>query len=68
VIVLNERGRVVGAVVDSVSDVLALAQDQIKPAPEMSSTVEGSHIIGFGCVNTAVGRSLVAGGRAWPAA
>ncbi len=37
VIVLNIKGRVVGAVVDSVSDVLELARDSIKPAPEMSS-------------------------------
>jgi purine-binding chemotaxis protein CheW len=44
VVVVNVRGRVVGAVVDSVSDVLALEQDQIKPAPEMNSTVEASHI------------------------
>ena len=51
VIVLNVRGRVVGAVVDSVSDVLALGQDQIKPAPQMNSTVEASHITGIGCVN-----------------
>jgi len=52
VIVLNVRGRVVGAVVDSVSDVLALGQEQIKPAPEMNSMVEASHITGIGCVNT----------------
>jgi len=51
VIVLNVRGRVVGAVVDSVSDVLALGADQIKAAPEMNSTVEASHIIGIGCVD-----------------
>jgi purine-binding chemotaxis protein CheW len=51
VVVVNVRGRVVGAVVDSVSDVLALEQDQIKPAPEMNSTVEASHITGIGCVN-----------------
>jgi len=50
VIVLNVRGRVVGAVVDSVSDVLALTHDQIKPAPGLNSTVEASHITGIGCV------------------
>ncbi|MEP7295595.1 MAG: chemotaxis protein CheW [Burkholderiales bacterium] len=50
VIVLNVRGRVVGAVVDSVSDVLALGADQIKAAPEMNSTIEASHVIGIGCV------------------
>lgn len=52
VIVLNVRQRVVGAVVDSVSDVLALRRDQIKAAPEMNSTVEPSHITGIGCVDT----------------
>src|SRR5499427_10152371 len=34
VIVLNVLERVVGVVVDSVSDVLALGADEIKPAPE----------------------------------
>src|SRR5689334_15386630 len=38
VIVLNVRGRVVGAVVDSVSDVLELGKGEIKPAPELNSS------------------------------
>lgn len=38
VIVLNIQGRVIGAVVDSVSDVLALQHDEIKPVPEMNAT------------------------------
>jgi purine-binding chemotaxis protein CheW len=38
VVVLNVRGRVVGAVVDSVSDVLALGKDHIKAAPELNSS------------------------------
>ena len=50
VIVLNVRGRVVGAVVDSVSDVLELGRDHIKPAPEMNSSVDTSFITGIGCV------------------
>ena len=50
VIVLNVKGRVVGAVVDSVSDVLELAQDTIKPAPEMASAVDASFITGIGSV------------------
>ena len=37
VIVLNLRGRVVGVIVDSVSDVLQLDRDHIKPAPEMTT-------------------------------
>ena len=39
VIVLNVKGRVVGAVVDSVSDVMQLAEQMIQPAPEMSSSI-----------------------------
>ncbi len=51
VIVLNVKGRVVGAVVDSVSDVLELAPEQIKPAPEMSASIDGSFITGIGSVS-----------------
>ncbi|TSE20883.1 Chemotaxis protein CheW [Tepidimonas alkaliphilus] len=51
VIVLNVKGRVVGAVVDSVSDVLELPRDQIRPAPEMaSSTVDTAFITGIASV------------------
>lgn len=50
VIVLNVRGRVVGAVVDSVSDVLELNREQIKPAPELSSSIEAHYITGIGAV------------------
>ena len=52
VIVLNVRNRVVGAVVDSVSDVLELAKEAIRPAPELSSTsVDTSFITGIGAVS-----------------
>jgi purine-binding chemotaxis protein CheW len=47
VIVLNVRGRVIGAVVDSVSDVCELGGDTVKPAPAMSSTVDLSFITGI---------------------
>lgn len=51
VIVLNVKGRVVGAVVDSVSDVLELARDAIRPAPEMSSaSVDTAFITGIASV------------------
>lgn len=50
VIVLNVKGRVVGAVVDSVSDVLELPRDQIKPSPDMSSNMDGSFITGIASV------------------
>ncbi len=51
VIVLNVKGRVVGVVVDSVSDVLELPREQIRPAPEMtSSTVDTAFITGIASV------------------
>jgi purine-binding chemotaxis protein CheW len=52
VIVLNVRGRVIGAVVDSVSDVLALSADSIKPAPDMHASVYARHILGMGCIKS----------------
>jgi purine-binding chemotaxis protein CheW len=55
VVVLNVKGRVVGAVVDSVSDVLELGTDQIKPAPELSSSIDASYITGIGAVKSGQG-------------
>ncbi|MFM9916612.1 MAG: chemotaxis protein CheW [Rhizobacter sp.] len=52
VIVLNVHKRVVGVVVDTVSDVLALDADSIKPAPEMNSSVNASYIMGIGCITS----------------
>ena len=40
----------VGAVVDSVSDVLALGGDAIRPAPGMNATIDTSFITGIGSV------------------
>ena len=50
VIILNIGGRVVGMVVDSVSDVIALEPGQIRPAPEFASTVDTDFILGLGTV------------------
>ena len=47
VIVLNVHGRVVGAVVDSVSDVLELSHEQINAAPEMNTSLDTSYITGI---------------------
>ncbi|MBA4175860.1 MAG: chemotaxis protein CheW [Leptothrix sp. (in: Bacteria)] len=52
VIVRAVRGRVVGAVVDSVSDVLALSADSIKAAPETAGSVAACPIMGMGCVKS----------------
>jgi purine-binding chemotaxis protein CheW len=59
VIVLNVRGRVVGAVVDSVSDVLELGQDSIKPAPEMSSAIDIGFITGIASPKTEGGERML---------
>ena len=52
VIILNIASRTVGMVVDSVSDVLGLADDQIKPAPEFNGAVDASHITGLGTIRS----------------
>jgi purine-binding chemotaxis protein CheW len=48
VIILNVANRVVGVVVDSVSDVMELASDQIREAPEFNGAVGSNHIMGLG--------------------
>nr|WP_297357772.1 chemotaxis protein CheW [uncultured Caldimonas sp.] len=50
VIVLHVAGRVVGAVVDGVSDVLEIAPDSVRAAPEISSAVDAGCILGLGQV------------------
>jgi purine-binding chemotaxis protein CheW len=47
VIVLNVKSRVMGVVVDSVSDVLELNPADVKPAPEVSSSMETRFIKGI---------------------
>ena len=51
VIILNVASRVVGIVVDGVSDVIALTADQIKPAPEFSAALDTQYITGLGTVD-----------------
>jgi purine-binding chemotaxis protein CheW len=55
VIILNVANRVVGAVVDSVSDVLELKPEQIKAAPEFNSLLDASYITGLGSVKSGSG-------------
>lgn len=47
VIILNIAGRVVGMVVDGVSDVIALANDKIRPAPEFGAILDTDYIDGL---------------------
>lgn len=50
VIILNVAGRVVGAVVDSVSDVIPLTTAQIRPAPDFSGSFDTKYILGLATV------------------
>jgi len=56
VIILNLQERVVGIVVDSVSDVMELTPEQVRSAPDMDSAIDASCIIGLGSVG---GRMLI---------
>ena len=51
VIILNMAGRVMGIVVDGVSDVTTLGADQIKPAPDFSASLDTSYVIGLGTID-----------------
>ena len=51
VIVLNIGGRVMGMVVDSVSDVITLKPEQIRPAPSMASVLDTEYLMGLGTLD-----------------
>jgi purine-binding chemotaxis protein CheW len=48
VIILNLRQRIVGIVVDSVSDVLQLAAEDFREAPEVESMIGSDAVLGLG--------------------
>ena len=50
VIILSVAKRVVGIVVDAVSDVITLAPNQIRPAPEFGASLDTRFITGLGTV------------------
>ncbi|RYE67667.1 MAG: chemotaxis protein CheW [Oxalobacteraceae bacterium] len=50
VIILSIAGRVVGMVVDSVSDVTTLQPEQIRPAPQMGCALNTDYLVGLGTV------------------
>ena len=50
-IVLNVDERVVGIVVDSVSDVVPLAEDQVRATPEFGAAVDTRFIAGIGTLD-----------------
>jgi purine-binding chemotaxis protein CheW len=51
VVVLNLAHRTIGIVVDSVSDVLALAAGDIRPAPEFTARVDNAFVRGLATID-----------------
>jgi purine-binding chemotaxis protein CheW len=51
VIILNVANRVVGMVVDGVSDVITLKAEQIKAAPEFGASLDTKYLLGLGTVD-----------------
>lgn len=47
VVILHLAGRVIGIVVDGVSDVVQLAEADVKPAPHLGSVVDGTFLAGL---------------------
>jgi purine-binding chemotaxis protein CheW len=50
VIILNLSGRVVGIVVDGVSDVMALNEAQIRDVPDLVTSIDTQYIVGLATV------------------
>jgi len=50
VIILNIGSHVIGMVVDSVSDVITLAPEQVRPAPALGGGIDAEHLLGLGTV------------------
>lgn len=50
-IVLNVAGRVVGMVVDSVSDVVRLSAEQIRVVPEIGASIDRQFLTGIGTLD-----------------
>jgi purine-binding chemotaxis protein CheW len=67
VIVLNANRRLVGLVVKSVSDVVALSADEILPAPDLGDRAVAAAISGIGVPATAGGEAAIDGDAARPA-
>ncbi len=51
VIILNLNGRIVGIVVDGVSDVITLQASQVRAVPDLVSTIDTKYLVGLGTVD-----------------
>lgn len=50
VIILNLRARIVGIVVDSVSDVMELRPENFRSAPDVDSVIDSGSVMGLGSI------------------
>jgi purine-binding chemotaxis protein CheW len=50
VIILNLRARIVGIVVDSVSDVMELPPENFRSAPDVDSVIDSGSVMGLGSI------------------
>jgi purine-binding chemotaxis protein CheW len=50
VIVLNIANRIMGMVVDGVSDVITLTPEQLRPVPEFNSSIQSDHLLAIGAI------------------
>lgn len=50
VIVLTIGRRVIGMVVDAVSDVITLTPEQLRPVPEFNSAIQSDHLLAIGAI------------------
>ena len=50
VIILNLSGRIMGIVVDGVSDVIALNAGQVRAVPDLVATIDTKYLVGLGTV------------------
>ncbi len=51
VIVLNIANRIMGMVVDGVSDVITLTPEQLRPVPEFNSSIASDHLLAIGAID-----------------
>ena len=51
VIIINIANRIMGIVVDGVSDVIALTAGQIRPVPDLVATIDTKYLLGLGTVD-----------------
>lgn len=58
-VILDIGQRVLGVVVDSVSDVVDLKADQIRPAPQFGGAVDADHISGIGTLGEGAQRRML---------